>query len=100
MSSFEREISGMRRVRHVHCVKLEASFTDTDWVRLLCCPVADMNLSELLDQHAEFPEEKSFLRRAIGCITSALAYLHELEIRYAGSLTYYGHYLQRADMVT
>ncbi|KAF9697672.1 hypothetical protein EKO04_004266 [Ascochyta lentis] len=81
MRNFKREISGMRRVQHQHCVNLIASCTDMDSVTLLSSPVADMDLSTLLNSALDGPS-KNILRRAVGCITSALTYLHNLSIRH------------------
>lgn len=80
MRSFEREFSGMRRVRHWHCVDLAASCTDLDSVIILSSPVADMDLSGLLKSDLS-KSPADILWCAIGCITSALAYLHKLHIR-------------------
>jgi hypothetical protein len=81
MVNFKREISGMRRVRHHHCVGLIGSCTDYDSVYILSSPVADMNLATFLEKDLNTVQLET-LSKAIGCITSALAYLHELEIRY------------------
>ncbi|KZM24148.1 uncharacterized protein EKO05_0010807 [Ascochyta rabiei] len=81
MRNFKREIFGMRRVQHQHCVNLVASCTDMDSVTLLSSPVADMDLSALLNSTLDAHSNK-VLRRAVGCITSALTYLHHLSIRH------------------
>jgi hypothetical protein len=80
MNNFKRELFGMRRVRHRHCVDLVASCTDTDSVNLISSPVADMDLSKLLNPNLS-KSPADILWCAIGCITSALAYLHKLHIR-------------------
>lgn len=81
MKNFRNEVLGMRRVRHHHCVDLVASCTDMDSVIILSSPVADMDLSEFLKLDLD-PSQMEILSRSIGCITSALAYLHSLQIRY------------------
>lgn len=80
LRNFDREISGMRRVRHQHCVNLIASCTDIDSVTILSSRVADMDLSALLDSNLDHRSAK-ILKCAIGCVTSALTYLHSLGIR-------------------
>lgn len=80
MRSFRREIMGMRRVCHRHCVELVASCTDMDSLTILSCPVADMDLSNFLNMDLDSSQLET-LRYTIGCITSALAYLHSLKIR-------------------
>ncbi|KAJ4985342.1 dual specificity mitogen-activated protein kinase kinase 1 [Stagonosporopsis vannaccii] len=81
MRNFKREVMGMRRVRHRHCVDLVGSCTDMDSVAILSSPVADMDLAVFLNTDLDKPQLE-VLRHAIGCITSALAYLHSLEIRH------------------
>jgi hypothetical protein len=80
MLNFKTELSGMRRVRHRHCVELVATCTDLTAVTLLFSPVADMDLAQFLDLDLTLLQ-LDILRRAVGCITSALAYLHQLNIR-------------------
>lgn len=81
MHQFKRELTGMRRVRHCHCVTFKASFTDSDSVGILSTPVADMDLAAFLDLDLNV-SHLSTLRKAIGCITAAISYLHEEGIRY------------------
>lgn len=80
MRNFRREIDGMRRVQHHHCVVFVASCTDMDTVTLLSLPVADMDLSTLLDMDLD-ETMTNLLYNAVGCITAALAYLHRRNIR-------------------
>lgn len=81
MKNFRNEVLGMRRVRHRHCVDLAASCTALDSVIVLSSPVADMDLSDFLKLDLT-PPQTGILSRSIGCIASALAYLHSLKIRY------------------
>jgi hypothetical protein len=80
MKSFRKEVMGMRRVQHLHCITLLATWTDMDSVGLLFSPVADMDLAKYLDEDLGLLQ-LDVLHRAVGCITSALAYLHHLNIR-------------------
>ena len=82
MKRFKKELSGMRRVEHHHLVKLTAACTDTEKVMLLSLPVADMDLSTFLDLDLD-KNQRDILHKAVGCITSALTYLHQLNIRRA-----------------
>lgn len=86
MHNFKREVLGMRRVQHRHCVDLVASCTDTDYVVLICSPVADMDLSNFLNSDLTL-RKTEVLQRAIGCITSAIVYLHKRNIRYVQGRT-------------
>lgn len=81
MHQFKRELYGMRRVRHRHCVTLRASCTDLVDVAIFSTPVADMDLAAFLDLDLDI-FQISILRKAVGCITAALSYLHEQGIRY------------------
>jgi serine/threonine protein kinase len=78
---FKKELKGLLRVRHQHCVRLAASCTDMDSVILFSSPVADCDLARFLDSELA-DHEFVILRRSIGCIVSALAYLHQADIRY------------------
>lgn len=85
MKTFKKELGGMRRVDHPHCVNLMATCTDEDSVIFLSSPVADMDLATFLNQDLSIPQLDT-LNRAAGCITSALAYLHQLNIRHDAEL--------------
>jgi hypothetical protein len=78
--NFQRHCD-LLRVRHQHCVRLAASCTDMDSVILFSSPVADCDLARFLDSELA-DHEFVILRRSIGCIVSALAYLHQADIRY------------------
>lgn len=82
MRNFKRELDGMRRVQHRHCIDLVASYTDTDSISMLLSPVADMDLAKIFNNPQLTAPQLATLRHAIGCITSALVYLHEKNIRY------------------
>ncbi|KAF2624584.1 kinase-like protein [Macroventuria anomochaeta] len=81
MLNFEREVSGMRKVQHQHCVDLVASCTSMDSVYILSSPVADVDLARFLDLDLD-SNQLCVLSGAVGCIASALAYLHKLGIRH------------------
>lgn len=80
MLNFEREVSGMLRARHRHCVTFAASWTSMESVSILSSPVADGDLAQFLKEDLD-ELGIDILNHAVGCITSALAYLHELGIR-------------------
>lgn len=83
MRNFNREVLGMRRVDHRHCVDLIASCTDQDSVSIIFSPVADMDLAAYMELDLD-DDQYCFLETTIGCITSALSYLHSLNIRSVG----------------
>ncbi|KAH7393010.1 kinase-like domain-containing protein [Pyrenochaeta sp. MPI-SDFR-AT-0127] len=80
VSNFQQELSRMREVRHRHCVEVRAACTDS-LVMLLSTPVAQMNLAQFLDLDLSILQ-LDFLRRTVGCITSALVYLHQSNMRH------------------
>lgn len=80
MRNFNREVLGMRRVNHRHCVDLIASCTDQDSVSIIFFPVADMDLAAYMELDLD-DNQYCFLETTIGCITSALSHLHSLNIR-------------------
>lgn len=89
MRNFAKELAGLRRVQHHHCVRLVASGTDINSVLLVCSPVADMDLSSFLESDLD-QDGMMILQNSVGCITAALAYLHSMNMRYEDNLTYLG----------
>ena len=81
MEAFIREVTVMARVDHHHCASLVGSSTDFNTLAIFMSPVADMDLAILLNQKDLMGEMHDWLRRNIGCICSALAYLHARQIR-------------------
>jgi len=81
MTAFTRELKVLRQVHHQHCVELVASYTESDTVVLLFDPVADMNLAKLLEETKLDATQKKVLGKSLGCLSSALLYLHNNDIR-------------------
>ncbi|KAM7215143.1 hypothetical protein V8F06_009461 [Rhypophila decipiens] len=83
LNNFEREIQSLKRLRHRHIVKLVGSYTDRDLVGLIIDPVGDMDLGEFLG-HAKMDSvlRKRQLRPFFGCLATALAYLHQKDVRH------------------
>jgi serine/threonine protein kinase len=82
MKDFEAELGVLKRVRHVHIVELMGSYTDPRYVALIISPVADGDLAIFLSQHPKSSAQQQYLRTFFGCLSSALAYLHEVNIRH------------------
>jgi hypothetical protein len=82
-AAFSCEINVMRQISHRHCVELVGSYTDQDSVGILLLPIADMDLATFLNMAPLSKPQSQFLRRSIGCVCSALNYLHKHQIRYA-----------------
>lgn len=85
LKQFISEMEIIKSLRHRHMVEFVGSYTDPDYLALVMSPVAEMNLAQLLDKscraglkHAESEALRSFL----GCLASALEYLHSCSIRH------------------
>lgn len=81
IDAFTREIHVMRQVKHRHCVQILGSYTDYDCLAILLLPVADMDLAAYLNLPLD-DDQFGVVRRGMGCLCTALAYLHEKKIRY------------------
>ncbi len=79
---FAKEIKMLKAVDHHHCVSLIGSYTDTRVIAMLSEPVADMNLGTFLDATPIPTDRKDLLQTSFGCLSVALAYLHENGIRH------------------
>lgn len=83
LRQFESEIQALKRLWHPHIVKLKGSYTDQRFLGIIMKPVADMNLDEYL-REASMDEtlRRRQLRSFSGCLATALAYLHQKNIRH------------------
>ena len=79
-----REIEAMRRLQHIHIVRVIGSY-DLEPITstILMSPVGDNDLKMFLDELEETPpgtreweERRSWLWKWVGCLTSAVAYIH------------------------
>ncbi|OBT95560.1 hypothetical protein VE01_05901 [Pseudogymnoascus verrucosus] len=78
---FEKELHTLRKLSHDHLVAVKGSYTDLNYVALLITPVADCNLKKYLQQ--PLPEcDKSVFRTYYGCLTNAVRYLKDSQIRH------------------
>lgn len=82
LRDFERELSNLKKMSHIHIVELVGSYTDPKFVGILMSPVADYNLKDFLACQTLSSGERSFLRTFFGCLANALCYLHENRIRH------------------
>ena len=79
---FANEVKLLKAVRHVHCVTWSCSYTDPHVLAIMVEPVADMNLGTFLDASPIPPDRKELLQTSFGCLSTALAYLHDKGIRH------------------
>lgn len=82
MKVYETELAVLKRVKHHHIVELIGSYTDPRYLGLIISPVADSDLSTLFTSVPLSPDQTSFARSFFGCLSAALAYLHDLKIRH------------------
>ncbi|KAH0536550.1 hypothetical protein FGG08_006580 [Glutinoglossum americanum] len=82
MKSFKAELEVLKRLKHRHVVELVGSYTDSAYLGLIMSPVADSNLAMFLAQVAGSPDERPLLRTFFGCLSYALQYLHNSQIRH------------------
>jgi TolA-binding protein len=80
VTQFIAEIEALKRLRHRHVVEFVGSYTDPKYMGLIMSPVADMDLSTYLTR-ADMTRYRE-LRTFFGCLTRALAFLHEQKIRH------------------
>lgn len=83
LQQFERELQALKRLHHRHIVTLKGSYTDPNCIALIMTPVAEMNLKEyFVDAKVDNNLRYRSLRCFFGCLATALAYLHEQNVRH------------------
>ncbi|CAI6341374.1 unnamed protein product [Periconia digitata] len=80
--SFENEVNNLKRLSHHHLVEFVGSYTDRKFIAIIMQPVADMDLRRYLLRKDLGPGDMAVLRSFVGCLCSALAYLHEQQCRH------------------
>jgi serine/threonine protein kinase len=78
-----REVYHLQNLRHAHIVQLVGSYLQGRNFAILMYPVADCHLgtfmedtSDLDHSHDMYGPRMTFLAHSIGCLTSAMAYVH------------------------
>lgn len=83
LKQFESEIQALKRLWHPHIVKFKGSYTDSRCLGIIMLPVAEMNLDEYLKEASQADNlRRRRLRSFSGCLATALAYLHQQNIRH------------------
>lgn len=85
LERFENELQILKKLDHTHLVKVFASYTDLKFVAILMKPVAEMDLKQYLKNwggKSLTGSERERFRTYYGCLTSAICYLHENNIRH------------------
>jgi serine/threonine protein kinase len=82
VDSFEIELQLLKRLSHRHIIELVGSYTDPTYLGLMISPVADYDLACLLDRAPTSSDQKLLLRTYFGCLSTAVAYLHDNKVRH------------------
>jgi serine/threonine protein kinase len=82
MREFSNEMKVMKRLEHQHVVRYIGSYTDRKDLGLVMSPIADCDLAAYLHNIRARPEFYPTLRTFYGCLATALAYLHENNIKH------------------
>ncbi|KAH7065840.1 kinase-like domain-containing protein [Paraphoma chrysanthemicola] len=84
LRGFEKELSHLKRLSedqaHRHIIEVIGSYTEPRYVGILF-PVAECNLAEFMESPG-LEDRRWKLRTYFGCLTSALAFLHDNKIRH------------------
>ncbi|KAH7321919.1 hypothetical protein BKA65DRAFT_91087 [Rhexocercosporidium sp. MPI-PUGE-AT-0058] len=85
MNEFQRELKILKRLDHIHLIKICASYTDKEYMAILMKPVASTNLRDYLQTQTSLQgsvTDRSKFRSYYGCLANAVAYLHDCKIRH------------------
>jgi len=82
MREFLNEMKIMKRLEHQHIVRYIGSYTDKKDLGLIMSPIADCDLEAYLQNIYRRPEFYPTLKTFYGCLATALAYLHENNIKH------------------
>ncbi|PVH79455.1 kinase-like protein [Cadophora sp. DSE1049] len=74
------ELKILKRLHHIHCVSLVASYTDPKYFGIIIAPVADCDLAAFYPTVT--PETTPILRSFFGCLANAMNFLHSAKIRH------------------
>lgn len=82
LRDFEKELSNLKKVSqaHRHIIDLIGSYTEPKYVGILF-PVADCDLGDFMEL-PDLGERRWTLRRYFGCLASALAFIHNNNMRH------------------
>jgi hypothetical protein len=78
--AFIKEIEILKRLKHWHIVEFVGSYTDHKYIGVLMEPIADMDLATYLERADQSRHRE--LRTFFGCLSRALEFLHEQNIRH------------------
>ncbi|ORY09363.1 kinase-like domain-containing protein, partial [Clohesyomyces aquaticus] len=84
--SFETEIASLKKLNgHQHIIRYLYSYETEQTLNILLSPVANCNLYEYLEEEEyehELGNRNDILIQSLGCLASALAFMHQHRIRH------------------
>lgn len=80
MGHLRNELAILKNFNHPHLVRLIGAYIDTDYSYILMSPVAEQNLAHYM--LSSQPSQSKNIIRWLGCLTSAMAYLHEHSVKH------------------
>ena len=83
ITSFHREVEITKRLKHPHIIQFVAAYTQNSSLNLIISPVAESTLRDYLDCPGGQEGSESRIHRWVGCLSSALSYIHASRIRHA-----------------
>ncbi|KAF2740725.1 kinase-like protein, partial [Polyplosphaeria fusca] len=78
-----REVKILRRLSHPHIVRFVAAYVVNSSLNLIISPVAQSTLQHYLSGPIDVRASSKPIHAWIGCLSSALAYIHSQRIRHA-----------------
>ncbi|ERF72009.1 hypothetical protein EPUS_09390 [Endocarpon pusillum Z07020] len=81
IQQFLAEVAIMKRLNHRHIIRFVVEYADRLSRHVVMSPVAEHNLKEFIEYPESLPHNR-FLLKSIGCLASALAYLHSIRVRH------------------
>lgn len=77
----KNELAVLKELSHPHLVKLIGAYTDTQYSHIIMTPVAQQNLAEYMRSPLG-SQSNDLLLQWMGCLSSALTYLHDRQIQH------------------
>ncbi|KAF2490756.1 kinase-like protein, partial [Lophium mytilinum] len=83
LKPFQREVKIMKMVAHRHVVRLVSAYVQDSCLNIVMSPLAQGTLRQYLDLPTMPQGSAPRIRSWVGCLSSALSYLHANRIRHA-----------------
>jgi serine/threonine protein kinase len=80
---FQQEVDTLKRLSHPHIIRFVAEYIHNSYLNLVMSPVAEMTLRDWLGVVDRSTLHEQRVHAWIGCLSSALTYIHSQRIRHA-----------------